>query len=280
MKNKLDVFSFFQTSKEGNSYNFSFFCLLLLVCTIPLPNSVNNVIIGVLVLYSFSQLKKRAFYFTKEMILSIILLVWMAISCVWSIDFFKSLDALPKESSLLLLPFACALIFYQNNQLLIKFYNSSISLYAIFFLLESAFRFFTENNAIVFFGHELMTKNLNAIHFSVFASIAFFYFLTKANKAIKNYLQLILLVLFLLLLNSKSIILTDIVLVGLYFFFYSKSVNRMRLRNMVLLVSLLFPFVFFNKIREKIEFEFHCIKKTISDTLLFQRKSWEKKLLV
>ncbi|TXI68131.1 MAG: hypothetical protein E6Q46_01775 [Flavobacterium sp.] len=286
MKDKLDSPSFSQILKNGNLYDFSFFCLLLLICTIPLPNLVNNVIVGILVLYSFSQLKKRVFYFTKEMILPIILFVWMTISCIWSIDFLGSLKALPKESSLLLLPFAFALIFYQNKDLLIKFYSSSISLYAIFFLLRSVFRFFTENSTTVFFGHELVTKELNAIHFSVFVSIALFYFLTKANKAIKDYLQLILLVLFLLLLNSKSIILTNIILIGLYFFFYSKSANKMRLRNMVLLVSLLLSFVFFNKIREKIEFEFqlhkennigHTVipKEVVGEKIISMKEAWE-----
>jgi O-antigen ligase len=286
MKDKLFAITFLQTSKEGNSYDLSFFCLLLLICTIPLPNLVNNVIVGIMVLYSFFPFKKRIFYFTKEMIFPILLFVWMAISCVWSIDFLESLHALPKESSLLLLPFVCALIFYQNKELLIKFYSTSISLYAIFFLLRSIFRFFIENNNAVFFGHELVTKDLNAIHFSAFVSVAFFYFLTKANKVTKDYLQLILLVLFLLLLNSKSIILTDIVLIGLYFFFYSKSANKMRLRNIVLLVSLLFSFVFFNKIRDKIEFEFqlhkennigHTVipKEIVGEKIISMKEAWE-----
>ena len=286
MKDKLFALTFLQTSKEGNSYDLSFFCLLLLICTIPLPNLVNNVIVGIMVLHSFFKWKKRIFYFTKEMIFPILLFVWMAISCVWSIDFLESLHALPKESSLLLFPFACALIFYQNKELLIKFYSTSISLYAIFFLLRSVFRFFIENNNTVFFGHELVTKDLNAIHFSAFVSLAFFYFLTKASKVIQDYLQLILLVLFLLLLNSKIIILTDIVLIGLYFFFYSKSANKMRLRNIVLLVSLLFSFVFFNKIRDKIEFEFqlhkennigHTVipKEIVGEKIISMKEAWE-----
>lgn len=286
MKDKLFVLNFFQTLKEGNSYDFSFFCLLLLICTIPLPNSVNNVIVGIMVLYSFSHLKKRTFYFTKEMIFPILLFVWMTISCFWSIDFSGSLNALPKESFLILFPFCCAIIFVHNKGLLIKYYSISISFYVLFFLIKAIFRFFTENNTAVFFGHELVTKELNAIHFSAFVSVAFFYFLTKANKVIKDYLQLILLVLFLLLLNSKSIILTDIVLIGLYFFFYSKSANKMRLRNMVLLVSLLFSFVFFNKIRDKIEFEFqlhkennigHTVipKEIVGEKIISMKEAWE-----
>ena len=286
MKDKLFAITFLQTSKEGNSYDLSFFCLLLLICTIPLPNLVNNVIVGIMVLYSFFKWKKRKSYFTKEIIFPILLFVWMAISCVWSIDFSGSLNALPKESFLILFPFCCAIIFVHNKGLLIKYYSISISFYVLFFLIKAIFRFFTENNTAVFFGHELVTKELNAIHFSAFVSVAFFYFLTKANKVIKDYLQLILLIVFLLLLNSKSIILTDIVLIGLYFFFYSKSANKMRLRNIFLLVSLLFSFVFFNKIREKIEFEFqlhkennigHTVipKEIVGERIISMKEAWE-----
>jgi hypothetical protein len=81
-------------------------------------------------------------------------------------------------------------------------------------------------------------------------------FLTKEIKTKIDYLQLLLLALFLALLNSKSIIFVDILLVGLYFFFYSKSANKMRLRNIVLLGIIFFSFLFFNRIKEKIEFEF------------------------
>ena len=123
MKDKLDSLSFFQILKNGNLYDFSFFCLLLLICTIPLPNVINNIVTGILVLFTLSQLKRTSFYFTKEMILPIILFVWMAISCIWSTDFIGSLHALPKESSLLLLPFCCAIIFIHNKELLIKYYN-------------------------------------------------------------------------------------------------------------------------------------------------------------
>ncbi len=287
MKDKLDLISFFQLSKEDNSYDFTFFCLTILICTIPLPNAFGNLITGILMVNTLYRFRKKSFQFSKEVVLPIILFFWMTISCVWSISFWGSLHALPKESFMLLIPLVFATILNINKELMIKFYSTSISLYVFFFLLRSIFRFFKENNYAVFYGHELVTKDLNAIHFSVFVSIAFFYFLIKINKTKTDYLQIVLFTVFLLLLNSKSIILTDLILMGLYFLFYSKSANKLRLRNIVLLISLLFSFVFLNKIKEKIEFEFQINKENnlghnvipkeiVGEKIISMKEAWEK----
>ena len=286
MKYKLDFISFFRKSKDTVLSDFPFFCLLVIICTVPLPNVINNIVVGIFVFYTVLQIRRVKFIFRIEMLLPIVFFLWMAISCFWSSDFVGSLHALPKESSLLLLPFSCAIIFIHNKELLIKYYSISISFYAVFFLVKAVFRFFTENNTTVFFEHELVTKDLNAIHFSAFVSVAFFYFLTKEVKAKTDYLQLLLLLFFLALLNSKSIILVDIILVGLYFFFYSKSANKMRLRNIVLLVIVFFSFLFFNRIKEKIEFEFqlnkdnnigHTVipKEIVGDRIISMKEAWE-----
>ena len=287
MKDKLDFFiSFFLKAKEKCFYDFSFVCLSILICIIPLPNVINNIVVGIFVFYTILQIRRVKFVFTIEMLLPIVFFLWMAISCFWSTDFIGSLHALPKESSLLLLPFCCAIIFIHNKELLIKYYSISMSFYIVFFLTKAVFRFLTEENITVFFGHELVTKDLNAIHFSAFVSVAFFYFLTKEIKTKIDYLQLLLLALFLTLLNSKSIIFVDILLVGLYFFFYSKSANKMRLRNIVLLGIVFFSFLFFNRIKEKIEFEFqlnkdnnigHTVipKEIVGDRIISMKEAWE-----
>jgi O-antigen ligase len=286
MKYKLDFISFFRKSKDTVLSDFPFFCLLVIICTVPLPNVINNIVVGIFVFYTILQIRRIKFIFTIEMLLPIVFFLWMAISCFWSTDFIGSLHALPKESSLLLLPFSCAIFFVYKKELLIKYYSISMSFYVVFFLIRAFFRFFTEDNTAVFFGHELVTKDLNAIHFSAFVSVAFFYFITKEIKTKIDYFQLLLLALFLSLLNSKSIILVDILLVGLYFFFYSKSANKMRLRNIVLLGIVFFSFLFFNRIKEKIEFEFqlnkdnnigHTVipKEIVGDRIISMKEAWE-----
>jgi O-antigen ligase len=286
MKYKLDFISFFRKSKDTVLSDFPFFCLLVIICTVPLPNVINNIVVGIFVFYTILQIRRIKFIFTIEMLLPIVFFLWMAISCFWSTDFIGSLHALPKESSLLLLPFSCAIFFVYKKELLIKYYSISMSFYVVFFLIRAFFRFFTEDNTAFFFGHELVTKDLNAIHFSAFVSVAFFYFITKEIKTKIDYFQLLLLALFLSLLNSKSIILVDILLVGLYFFFYSKSANKMRLRNIVLLGIVFFSFLFFNRIKEKIEFEFqlnkdnnigHTVipKEIVGDRIISMKEAWE-----
>lgn len=286
MKYKLDFISFFRKSKDTVLSDFPFFCLLVIICTVPLPNVINNIVVGIFVFYTILQIRRVKFVFTIEMLLPIVFFLWMATSCFWSTYFIGSLHALPKESSLLLLPFSFAIIFVYKKELLIKYYSISMSFYVVFFLIRAFFRFFTEDNTAVFFGHELVTKDLNAIHFSAFVSVAFFYFITKEIKTKIDYFQLLLLALFLSLLNSKSIILVDILLVGLYFFFYSKSANKMRLRNIVLLGIVFFSFLFFNRIKEKIEFEFqlnkdnnigHTVipKEIVGDRIISMKEAWE-----
>ena len=82
----------------------------------------------------------------------------------------------------------------------------------------------------------LVPKLLNAIHISVYAALAFFYFFTKEIKSKIDYLSIVFLFVFVLLLSSKNIILTFIFLIFLYIFFYAKIANRMRLRNASIIV--------------------------------------------
>ena len=53
MKDKLDFFiSFFLKAKEKCFYDFSFVCLSILICIIPLPNVINNIVVGIFVFYT------------------------------------------------------------------------------------------------------------------------------------------------------------------------------------------------------------------------------------
>ena len=142
------------------------------------------------------------------------------------------------------------------------------------------------NDTNIFFGHELVTKELNAVHFSTFVSFSLFYFIAYETYTFKKVIIQLFLISFLLLLQSKTIIITTIFLISLYFFFYSKSANKMRLRNITLLGIVFFSFLFFNRIKEKIEFEFelnkdnnigHTVipKEIVGDRIISMKEAWE-----
>ena len=192
-------------TKEGDLFIF----ILLVLITIPFANILNSICIGLLFAFSLVFFNKNNFDKNTSLLLPIVLYALMALSFFWSIDKSTSIKSLLKEISLFLIPLVFIFsktIFKQEKDKIIKYFSYSIVIFSTYFIVTAFFNFLI-NNKNSFFGHELVTKDLNAIHFSVFVSIAFFYFLTKSNKATKDYLQLILLVLFLLLLNSKSIIL-------------------------------------------------------------------------
>ena len=64
----------------------------------------------------------------------------------------------------------------EQVQKIIKYYSYAMVLYVAFYLVKAIIRFLLTNDSSVFFYHELVTKEVNAIHVSVYVSVAFFYF--------------------------------------------------------------------------------------------------------
>ena len=269
----------FLNLKKENTNNKLFVPILLVLLTIPLSYAINNVALGLLVLTALITFKKENFTFQINLIYPIALYALMAISFFWSIDKPTTLAALSKEIPLLLLPFSFLLIkdlSEQQKQKIVKYYSYSIVLLVTYFLVRALIRYFISHDSRVFFYHGedyddygLVPKLLNAIHVSVFVSVAFFYFSSKEVKSKFDILISIVLFGFVVLLSSKNIILVFLLLVLLYVFFFSKSAHKMRLRNLIvfsLLVGLIFSF---GKIKERFENEFHTnTNKSISTNVI------------
>jgi hypothetical protein len=252
--------------QQENKENSSFFYLLLFFITIPFSLGVNNVFL-IIFLCSIALLqKKKSFIFTKELFLPIFLFVFMLLSYFWSIDKTSTIKALPKEIYLLLIPTTFMLlqpVTEKYKSKIVKYYSFSIVLFVVYYLIRALIRFFILKDTSVFFYHGeynndigLVSKELNAIHISVFVVIAFFYFYTSSEKSIINKILSILLFAFVMLLSSKNIILVFIVLILIHFFFFSKTANKMRLRNIFIFLFVV-GFVFsFGKIKERFQLEF------------------------
>lgn len=248
-------------NKENNSFIF----LLLLFVTIPFSLGLNNVAL-IVFLGSVLLLKKKSFVFSKELFLPVLLYFLMVLSYFWSIDKLLTTKALPKEIALLLIPFAFMVlqpISKKFKSKILKYYSFSIVLIVVYFLIRAVIKFFILKDTSVFFYHGeydndigLVSKELNAIHVSVFVAIAFFYFYTSKKKNIINNIISSALFGFIVLLSSKNIILVFILLIVVHFLFFSKSANKMRLRN-IFIFLIVIGFVFsFGKIKERFQLEF------------------------
>jgi len=129
--------------------------------------------------------------------------------------------------------------------------------YAVYYFIKAIFRYFESGNTTVFFYHELVTKELNAIYVSVFASFALFYFIALKNKALINRISVFILVFFVFLLSSKNIILIDFLLIAIFYIFFSKVPNKIKYGRLTILILLLISSVVFVKqIRERFQIEY------------------------
>jgi len=192
--------------------------------------------------------------------------IWMGLSYFWSIDKERTLKAIPKEVALFIIPLLSFFIpnFTQKiRNKILKYYSYSIVVFALVFMVRALVRYMITADSRAFFYHGeydddygLVPKLLNAIHISVYAALAFFYFFTKEIKSKIDYLSIVFLFVFVLLLSSKNIILTFIFLIFLYIFFYAKIANRMRLRNASIIVFGIVLLLSFSRIKERFLIEF------------------------
>lgn len=258
--------------KQENKQHFSFIPFLLVLCTIPMAYGINNVFLAIFSLSVLIKYSSSTFRLQKWLLPAVALFLLMLLSYFWSIDKEATLKAIPKEISLLLIPILFMVMkpfSKEQGQKIIKYYSYAMVLYVTFYLLKAMVRFILTNDTNVFFYHELVTKEVNAIHVSVYVAVAFFYFFTKEVKTKLEIFCSLLLFGFILLLSSKNIVLVFILLILIDYFFYSKIAHKMRLRNMLVFLVLLVTLLFAGKIKERFQAEFQSnTEKSLSSTVI------------
>lgn len=253
--------------QKENKQNKAFIPFLFLLITLPVSLAINNILLGIFLISALFYIGKNKFSFSLVSLFPILLFAWMSASYFWSFDVKRTLTAIPKEIALLIVPIVFMIIpaftRVQKDKVL-KYYSYAMLLYVIFFIIRAFIRFILTNETGVFFYHGpdndtdtgLVPKSLNAIHVSVYVSVAFFYFFIKEHKTKWEKLFILLLLVFVILLSSKNIILIFILLILIQIFFYSKVTIRFRLRNLTILLLIFAVIISFGKIKERFLIEF------------------------
>lgn len=252
--------------KQENKNNFAFIFIILLLISLPFKLAVTNTILtffGVIVIWNYKKLK---FHLPFSLLLPILLFVLMMCSFLWTIDIERTAKAAPKEAFLLVIPLLFAVIpRFSRNQMdkISKYYAYGFVIFALFFIFRAVIRYFILLDTDVFFYHQdqdkdlgLISKDLNAIHFSVFSILAYVHFLANEIKTVWQKVAMSILLFFILLLSSKNIILVAILITLIYILYFAKSANRMRLRNLIVFTLIIGIVVFFGKIKNRFEAEF------------------------
>lgn len=268
------IYSFLQNVfhdiKQENKDHKLFFLTVLILWTIPLSYAINSISLGLFVLFTLITFRKENFRINKDLLPLILLYILMVLSFAWSINPYRTASALGKEIPLLLIPL-CFFIFRpfssEQKQKILKYYSFGMIVYSLFYIIRATFRYFLTKDTSVFFYHELVTKDLNAIHVSIYMALACFYFLTKTNKNLLEKIVMVFLGIFIFLLASKNVIVIFIILLACYFLFYSSVSKKLRFGSIIAIIILLISFSFVKQIGERFQVEINTNLKENTEAI-------------
>ena len=255
----------YQDLKNETLQNKAFPFLLLMLLVLPLGHAVNSFAVALFILAAILSSKKSEIKLESVFILPIFLYLLMALSLSWSLNTSDTLKALGKVVPIALIPIAFIIMptFAESSkQKFLKYYSYGISISSFLLLSKAVIRYFIFGNSDVFFYHELVTKEVNAIHVSVFVAMAFFYFLKIKSKLWIDRICMLILVIFILLLSSKNIIVVFIMLT-VAFELCNFFRNKRKSYILLLLIPVGFSVLFFTtNISDRFLIEFQSNEKS------------------
>ncbi len=278
----------FQDLKEETKENPLFLFLLLVLLTIPLGYAINGIAVGLFGLVTLITFKKKNFQLKSSLVLPVLLYILMAASILWSKDVEATSRAISKVLPILVFPL-CFMAMHKftliQKQKIIHFYSLGILVFALFYLFKAVFRFFQSGDNSVFFYHELVTEDVNAIHVSVYVTLAFFGFYRKTTKHLLDKMALVILAIFIFLLSSKNIILVFTLLILFYELFYFRATHKIKWITILMLILLSSTLFFSTKIRDRFLIEFQAnqnegtINKDFKEGIVYNvsvQQAWSK----
>lgn len=272
---------FFKDDKLNHNKIFIYLLALILI-TIPLDFAFGSISCIAFLVFVVFNLKKLNFTFRKQMLFPIILYSIMAASLFWTQNVNNTLSGLQKTVLFLLLPIAfCFTPKFQKKDVykVIRWFSLSMVLYALYFYFLAIVKYFETKNRDVFFFHELVSLDINAIYMAAFASLAMFYFVGITNKNIWERAALTILVLFVFLLSSRSVFFIDLVLIIYYYIFFSKTESSVKVLTVITVVSFfIFSILYIPQLRERFlsESETAFVDNVISDKLATDKDQFNK----
>ena len=260
----------FQEIKSETKQNPLFLALILVLISIPLGYAIGGIAVGLYVFITFITFKKENFSIDKKLILPILLYLLMLVSLVWSYDINATFKALSKTLPLFVIPF-CFMIYpkFSNlqRQKIISYYSYGMLLFILYYLVKAVIRFAVNHNTNVFFYHELVTEDVNAIHVSLYMAFAGIYFITKFQKSVLDKIAIAIIAVFLVLLSSKNISVIFFGLVLVFYLRYYKSSTKIKSLKIALFLFLFLAIAFTGKIKDRFLIEYYS---NVSENSLYQ----------
>ena len=248
------------------------YVIALILITLPLENIFVSIatILFALVVILFKKNKRVS---SIVFLVPIFFFILMAFSLLWTLDIEKSISGLQKSLSFIVIPLVFFLLPKNNKERLnniFRIYSFAIILYCFFYLMMALLNYFKTNDINSFFYNSLVPEDPGAIYMSVFASFALFYFVQLNNRKTLEKIALSVIILFLFLLSSKSIITVDFIIIVCYYAFFAKISSSTKTLTIISVSLFLFFSIFFVKeVKQRfmIEYETAFVDNTLQNSL-------------
>tara|TARA_B110000971_G_scaffold121303_1_gene124251 strand:+ start:10098 stop:11315 length:1218 start_codon:yes stop_codon:yes gene_type:complete len=250
----------YQKIKE---HNLSEILLTLILITLPLGFAVNSIslILFLFTTYYFAIVKRIKIKFKTITVLFIVFYVLCLCSLFWTNNLEETKEGLIRFLAYLIIPLA--FIFIDNirirRDVVFNAFSKSLVFYGLYALIVGVLKAFQNKDIGYLFYHNLSNNlsNMNAIYLSVFISFGIAYFLNKKRKSRFEVFGVIFLSLFLVLLSSK-IMITTTLLLSLALCFKKFKFKKISLQNKAIIVAVLLLFSitslnFVNRIKTELD---------------------------
>jgi hypothetical protein len=267
-----------------------FLCLTLATITLPVfYNSISVALFSVATIYFIVKKYIKANK-NKYLFLLILFYVSIFISYFRTINLEQSFNGLIKSISFLLFPFLFLFLstITTKRKKIFEYFSITMAFYAVVFFLLALSVFFRESDKEVFYFHNLVGNDRNAIYMGVFSSFCFFYFFNKINKKAIDVIAQYILLFFIFLLNSKTVFFIDFVLIIIHYIFYNETKASIKFAtSFVVLLFTTFSIFFIPQVSNRILDEYQTafvdnivVKQGVSGTKQYNislHEAWTKK---
>ncbi len=256
---KTTISGFPKDSKDKQQAVLEYLIALILI-TLPLKSIFVSIATISLVITSVFLNKSQGFNFKRAFFIPILFFGIMAMSLLWTKNYNDSLSGIQKALSFIVIPmvfFAIPQLSKESLNNIFKIYGFGMVFYAVFYIAIASKCYLETNNTNVFFNINLVPIDPGAIYMSVFASLALFYFVQIEKKKSIEKVALSIIIVFIFLLSSKSIITIDFIIIVWFYAFYAKIPNGTKVLT-ILAVSLflLFSIFFVKEVKDRFLVEY------------------------
>jgi O-antigen ligase len=228
----------------------------LFLSTIIFKHIIGSIFLGILITLFFLQFsQKKEIRISKKLLPITIYVLWGISSLLWTTDLSNTIDGIITSLPLIVIP----LLISQYSDFKIDDFVKSIKvlsycLLTYFFIsfFYAVLLFLNDKNLGHFFYHDFVSifEN-NAIYISLAVAICILIIFNSPHNKAKDYLTITFLSVFLLLLSSKNIIITTLILIFVSIFTNKKHIRKATIVFSIIVALLLFLIFIGNPIKAR-----------------------------